>query len=110
MSPIRITSQKQICISRGERELAYTEPILQEYLAENIVYVKPGEKGPDHTVKVIGFRDAPGGIIESQRLTVGHTVDDVTLTTEDDPELFDELGLSEITIDGVVYTAVNPKV
>jgi hypothetical protein len=109
MAPIRITSEEPICICVGERELYSISPTIEPFVAEEIVYVRPKDKGTDYTVKVKGFRDAPGGIVETQRLSPGHNVDDLTLTTPYDPDLSEELGVSEVIIDGIRYTATNPS-
>lgn len=107
MTPIRITPQVPVCISR-ERELISAPLTNESFVAEGVVYVRPEDKDSYYAVKVNGFRDAPGGIVESQRLTPGYNTDDLTLTTPNDPELSGELGLSEVIIDGVRYEAVDP--
>jgi hypothetical protein len=73
------------------------------------MYVRPEGKNPHYDVRVDGFPSAPGGMIESQRLSQGLKLDKIVLTTSEDPELSGELGLSGLEIDGVIYTATNSK-
>lgn len=107
MSPIHISSKKPVHICTGERELMFTPPVT-EYEVVGTVYVRPQDKGEDYTVEVNGFDNAPGGMLESRRLSPGSKLDELTLTTQNDTELSDELGLSGVIIDGVRYTATNP--
>ncbi len=109
MSPIRITPQVPIYMCVNERELSLVLPTTETLIAEKEIFVRPKDRSSDYTIKVKGFRDAPGGIIEGQRLSPGHNLDDLTLTTADDVELSDELGISEVIIDKVIYTAINPQ-
>ena len=107
MSPIRITPEVPICISK---ERGPTIPVTTggSFLAAEEVHVVVEGKDSHYDAWVHGFDNGPGGIIESQRLTRGYNTNDLILTTPDDRDLSDELGLSEVVIDGVRYTAVNP--
>jgi hypothetical protein len=89
--------------------LHQTEPTIQSRVTGERLFVLPVGKCGDYLVHVDGFSDAPGGIIETERLTIGHTIDDITLTTPDDPDLSGELGVTAVKIDGVLYEAVNPE-
>jgi len=82
-------------------------PVGEAYVAREVVYVRPKDKDPYYEVRVNGFRDGPGGIIESQRITRGFNTDDLILTTPNDLDLSKELGLSGATIDGVCYIAID---
>lgn len=84
-------------------------PTTAAVVVEKELYVQPAGKSSEYCVKVESFRKSPGGIIVSQRLSPGYNLDQLTLTTSDDTELSNELGLSEVTIDGVIYTATNPN-
>lgn len=108
MSPIEIRSQEPICISSNEWDITSKVSIAESHLVRGVAHVRPINKGADYAVRVTGFYHSPGGMIETQRLTTGNNVDDITLTTSEDPELSGELGVSEIVIDGIIYTATNP--
>lgn len=69
------------------------------------VYVLPCGKKKDYLVEVDGF--ICGGIVITERLTSGHTKEDITLTTSNDKELSDELGVKAIEIDEIRYEAIN---
>jgi hypothetical protein len=109
MTPIRITPEVPMHICVKERELESVSPTMESFITDKVVYVRPEGKNQDHNVSVDGFRNEPGGIIESQRVSPGHSLDKITLTTAEDEELSGELGLSEVKIDGIIYTATNPS-
>ena len=109
MCPIRISPEVPVYIFHNQRSLRQTEPTTQSRVAGERLFVLPVGKSDDHLVEVDRFPHAPGGIVETERLTTGHTIDHITLTTPDDPELSGELGVTEVKIDGVLYGAVNPK-
>ena len=107
MSPIRISPEREVYISTDLKRLGQTEPTAQSRILREEVYVIPCGKQQDYIVRVDGFSHAPGGIVETERLTSGHKKDDITLTTLDDPELSGELGVTAVKIDGVLYEATN---
>jgi len=107
MSPIRISPERQVYISAKEELLGQTPPTAESLIVREEVYVLPLGKQHDYLVRVDGFAESPGGIVETERLTAGHKKDDITLTTLDDPELSAELGVTAVTIDGVLYEATN---
>ena len=114
MSPIRITSKLPVVhIYVGEREVATVQPNSDDYYDvdrnKDTVTVQPENGGSDSSVIVNGYRDKPGGTIRSRRLSSGRDEDEYILTTPDDPELSAELGVSEVVVDGVIYTAINPS-
>jgi hypothetical protein len=81
---------------------------MEAFIVAGIIYVLPQGKSLNYLEKVDGFSRQPGGIISSQRLTPGNELDTITLTTADDPVLNQELGLSTVIIDRVMYTATDP--
>lgn len=107
MFPIRISPERQVYISSDPETLSQTEPTAESRVVREEVFVLPCDKKKDYIVRVDGFPNAPGGIMETERLTAGHTKDDITLTTPEDPELSGELGVTAVTIDGVLYEATN---
>lgn len=111
MSPIRISPEIPIHVSSDLEELERTPPTREQRVIKAEVYVLPQGKPLDHIVRVDGFSDAPGGMLETERLTPGHTKYDtkydITLTTSDDPELSGKLGVTAIKIDGVLYEATK---
>ena len=107
MSPIRISPEIEVYISTDPETLCQTEPTTESKVVGEEVFVLPCGKNQDYIVRVEGFSNAPGGMVETERLTSGHTKDDITLTTPEDPELSGELGVTAITIDGVLYEAMN---
>ena len=107
MSPIRISPEREIYISPDLKKLGQSPPTTEARVITEEVYVLPCGKGQDYLVRVEGFSGAPGGIVETERLTSGHKKDDITLTTPDDPELSGELGVTSVKIDGVIYEATN---
>ena len=107
MSPIRISPEKEVYISIDPEGLRQTEPTTESRIVREEVFVLPCGKKDDYIVQVEGFSHAPGGIIETERLTPGHTKDNITLTTLEDPELSGELGVTAVAIDGVLYEAMN---
>lgn len=107
MSPIRISPERQVYISSDPETLGQAEPTVESRVVEGEVFVLPCGKKQDYIVRIEGFSSAPGGIVETERLTAGHTKDDITLTTPEDPELSGELGVTAVTIDGVLYEATN---
>lgn len=107
MSPIRISPEGQVYISSDPETLSQTEPTTESRVVKEEVFVLPCGKKEDHVVRVEGFSNSPGGIVETERLTAGHTKDDITLTTSEDPELSGELGVTAVTIDRVLYEATN---
>jgi len=104
MSPIRITPQVPICVSK-ERGPSMPVTIGESFVATEEVNVRLEGEGLHYDVKVHGFNDGPGGILESERITEGYAKDRLILTTRQDTQLSKELGLSQVTIDGVIYTA-----
>jgi len=110
MCSIRISPEVPVYISADSSMLLKTEPTVQPRVTGERLFVLPVGKSEDYLVHVDGFHHEPGGIVETERLTTGHTVDDITLTTSDDPDLSGELGVTAVKIDGVLYEAVNPKV
>lgn len=109
MCPIRIVPDAPVQISDNQRSLRRVNPTTEPTVIGRRTFVLPVGKGNDYLVHVDGFAHAPGGIIETERLTTGHSVDNIALTTPDDPELSGELGVTAVTIDGVLYEAVNPE-
>ncbi len=107
MSPIRISPEREVYISTDLETLSQTEPTTESRVVREEVFVLPCGKNQDYIVRVDGFSHAPGGMVETERLTSRHTKDKITLTTLDDPELSGELGVTAITIDGVLYEAIN---
>lgn len=107
MTPIRISPEKEVYISSGLETLGQTKPTAESVVVGEEVFVLSCGKDKDYVVRVDGFSDAPGGIVETERLTSGHTKDDITLTTPEDLELSGELGVTAIKIDGVLYEATN---
>ena len=88
MSPIRIFPEIEVYISTDPEMLSQTEPTTESRVVGEEVFILPCGKKEDYIVRVEGFSNAPGGIVETERLTAGHTKDDITLTTPEDPELF----------------------
>ena len=109
MSPIRISPEKEVYMSIDPEGLRQTEPTTESRIVREEVFVLPCGKKQDYIVRVDGFSNAPGGIVETERLTSGHTKDDITLTTPEDPELSGELGVTAVIIDGVLYEATNKE-
>ena len=107
MSPIRISPEREVYISSDPEKLSQMQPTIQPRIVKEEVYVLPCGKKHDYIVRVDGFADGPGGIVETQRLTSGEEVDNITLTIPDDSELSGELGVTAVKIDGVVYEATN---
>ena len=107
MSPIRISPERQVYISTDQKTLGQKEPTDGPKVVREEVYVVPYGESEDYIVRVEGFSNAPGGIVETERLTSGHRKDDITLTTPEDPELSSELGVTAVKIDGVLYEATN---
>jgi hypothetical protein len=108
MCSIRISPEVPIYISADKTLLRKTKPTTQSRIVRERLFVLPVGKDNDYLVCVDGFPHAPGGIVETERLTTGHTIDDITLTTTDDAELSRELGVTAVKIDGILYEAVNP--
>ena len=107
MAPIRISPEAEVYISLAPKTICQANPTTEPQVVEGEVFVLPCGKGPDYIVCVDGFSHSPGGIVETERLTPGHKKDDITLTTPNDPELSGELGVTAVTIDGVLYEATN---
>ena len=107
MSPIRISPERQVYISSKQELLGQTPPTAESLIVREEVYVLPLGKQDDYLVRVDGFSESPGGIVETERLTAGHRKDDITLTTPEDAELSGELGVTSVKIDGVIYEATN---
>ena len=107
MSPILISPERQVYISTRQELLGQTQPTTESKIVRGEVYVLPLGKKLVYVVRVDGFPNSPGGIVETERLTSGHRIDNITLTTPDDPELSSELGVTAVTIDGVLYEATD---
>ena len=107
MSPIRISPEREVYISSSQISLDKTVPTVESRVVRGEVYLLPVGKTQDYLVQVNGFSHASGGMVITERLTSGHETDDITLTTPEDPELSGELGVTAITIDGVLYEATN---
>src|SRR4030042_2160646 len=107
MSPIRISLERQVYISDDQVTLDKTALTTESRAVREEVFVLPVGKTQDYLVRVKGFSDSPGGIVETERLTADHMKDDITLTTPNDPELSGELVVTAVTIDGVIYEATN---
>ena len=107
MSPIRISPERQVYISTKQELLGQTPPTTESRVAREEVYVLPLGKQYDYLVRVKGFPHVAGGILLTERLTAGHIPDYIMLTTPDDPVLSGELGVTAVTIDGVIYEATN---
>ena len=109
MSPIRISPEREVYIATDLDRLKKMSPATQStiFIARGEVFVLPVGKTQDYLVQVNGFPHAAGGILLTERLTSGHTPDDIMLTTPDDPDLSKELGVTAIKIDGVIYEATD---
>lgn len=107
MTPIRISPEIEVYISTDPETLGQTEPTTESRVVGEEVFVLPCGKKQDYIVRVDGFSHAPGGMVITERLTSGHETNDITLTTPEDPELSGELGVTAVTIDGVLYEAMN---
>ncbi len=107
MSPIRISPEREVYISSDPEKLGQAKATIESRVVKGEVYVLPCGKNQDYIVHVDGFPKASGGILITERLTSGHQTDDITLTTLDDPDLSGELGVTSVTIDGVVYEAIS---
>lgn len=103
MSPIRISPERGVYISADLKKLGEGQPTTEPRVVKEEVYVLPCGKGQDYLVRV----DGAVGMVETERLTSGHTKDNIILTTTDDPELSGELGVTSVKIDGVIYEATN---
>jgi hypothetical protein len=108
MCPIQIFPEVPIFVSKKPFTLDQRGNLTQErFEVRGTLYILPEGKPIDYEVMVFGFPLSPGGILESERLTPGHTKDELTLTTQEDTELSQELGVSMIDIDHVIYKAIN---
>lgn len=108
MSPVRISPEVPIHISPTKKGVLDTYPTTEVSIVAGQVFVLPVGRTFNYIVRVDGIAGAPGGIVETERLTPGHTPDYIILTTPQDTELFRELGVSAVKIDSVLYEATNP--
>jgi hypothetical protein len=109
MCPIRVSPEVPVYVSENEKDLGKGKSRQTPFEVRGEGYIRPAGKPAEYTVFVFGFPDSPGGMLTSERLTTGHSRDELTLTTPEDPDLSGELGVSEICVDGVIYEAVNPQ-
>jgi len=109
MCPIRVSPEVPVYVSASDIDLCFQKPTQEEFTVIGEKYVLPCGKPPDYTVRVDGYLHSPGGMLGSPRLTSGPEVDEITLTTPEDTELYPELRVSAICVDGVLYEAENPK-
>jgi hypothetical protein len=110
MCPIQVIPEAPIFVSKKsfDSDQAGGTRTQEQFDVRGTFYILPEGKSLEYEVIVFGFPLSPGGILESERLTPGHTKDELTLTTQEDSELSQELGVSMIDIDHVIYKAINP--